>query len=254
MARHPKGATRNLSTVEAHKPWPRWPLFLFGGVAVLAMAVWAVEQMVDPATLPVTAIRIESPLVQLTQEDIRNAVRTHVKDGFLTADVDEVRKELEALPWVATASVRREWPDLLVVKVAEQTATARWSAGGLLNPRGELFVPTAMQQWSGLPLLRGPAQSEKVLMKEYQAMQSMLAPLGLRISHLTMNERRAWSLNLESGLQLRLGRKDMHSRLLRFVRVFARVLKPKMEKIDSVDLRYTNGFAVRWREDHPANA
>ena len=90
-------------------------------------------------------------------------------------------------------------------------------------------------------------------MKEYQAMQGMLEPLGLRISHLTMNERRAWSLYLNNGLQLRLGRNDAHLRLLRFVRVYAKVLKPQQDKIDSVDLRYTNGFAVRWRDGASAS-
>ena len=63
-----------------------------------------------------------------------------------------------------------------------------------------------------------------------------------------MNERRAWSLRLANGLQLGLGRNDIHLRLLRFVRVYAEVLKPRLEAIDSVDLRYTNGFAVRWHD------
>jgi cell division protein FtsQ len=252
MVKLAKGATRKGG--EERKPLPRWPLALLPIFALVAVGYWLLQQMVNPATLPLTTIRIESPLKQLTQEDIRNAVRPHVTDGFMAVDVDEISKDLEALPWVATASVRREWPDLLVVKVDEQKAVARWSNGGLLNEHGDVFVPTNMQQWDSLPLLRGPTQSEKVLMKEYQAMQGMLAPLGLRISHLTMNERRAWSLNLEDGLLLRLGRRDMHTRLLRFVRVFAQVLKAKLKMIDSVDLRYTNGFAVRWREGNQAAA
>ena len=252
MVKLAKGATRR--GVEVRKPLPRWPLALLPVIAVVAVGYWSLQQMADPATLPLTTIRIESSLKQLTQDDIRNAVRPHVTEGFMAVDVAVICKELEALPWVASASVRREWPDLLVVRVTEQKAVARWSNGGLLNAQGEVFVPADMQQWDSLPLLRGPAQSEKVLMKEYQAMQGMLAPLGLRISHLTMNERRAWSLNFEDGLLLRLGRRDMHTRLLRFVRVFAQVLKAKLKKIDSVDLRYTNGFAVRWREGEQATA
>jgi len=78
----------------------------------------------------------------------------------------------------------------------------------------------------------------------------MLTPLGLKVSNLTMNERRAWSIRLSNGLQMILGRKDTHLRLLRFVRVYADVLKPRLEAIDTVDLRYTNGFAVHWRDGH----
>lgn len=246
MARQHKGASRK--GVETRKPLPRWPLALLPVAAVVLGGYWLIDRVADPATLPLTTIRIESPLKELSQEEIRNSVRPYVREGFMAVDVDEISKQLEALPWVVSASVRREWPDLLVVRVEEQKAVARWSNGGLLNARGELFVPTDMQPWAALPLLRGPGESGKVVMKEYLSLQGMLAPLGLRISHLTMNERRAWSLNLQGGQQLRLGRSDLHTRLLRFVRVFARTLKPQLKKIDSVDLRYTNGFAVRWRE------
>jgi cell division protein FtsQ len=246
MARQPKGASRN--GMEKRKPLPRWPLLLLPVIALFLAGDWLIERVVDPATLPLTTIRIESPLKELSQDDIRNAVRPYVKDGFMAVDVDEISKQLEALPWVVNASMRREWPDLLVVKIKEQKAVARWSNGGLLNANGDLFIPADMQPWASLPLLRGPGKSEKTVMKEYLSMQGMLAPLGLRISHLTMNERRAWSLNLEDGQQLRLGRSELHTRLLRFVRVFAQTLKPQLKKIDSVDLRYTNGFAVRWRD------
>ncbi len=252
MTKQPTGASRK--GVKVSKPLPRWPLALVMVVVLLVAGFWLVGQMINPASLPVNTIRIESPLKQLSNEDIRNAVRPHVSSGFLKVDVDEIRRELEALPWVSSASVRREWPDLLVVRVEEQKAVARWSNGGLLNARGELFMPPDTKQWEVLPLLRGPVHSEVALMKEYQAMQGMLAPLGLRISHLTMNERRAWSLNLQGGLLLRLGRREIHTRLLRFVRVFARVLKPQLKKMDIVDLRYTNGFAVRWRGNNSAAA
>lgn len=55
---------------------------------------------------------------------------------------------------------------------------------------------------------------------------------------------------MANGLQLGLGRKETHLRLMRFVRVYAEVLKPRIEAIDSVDLRYTNGFAVRWHHGY----
>lgn len=254
MARVRKGATR-LTAQKASTPsllrWLPLALLLSLGVAVLA---WGTSRLLDPASFPVTTVRIETPLKHIGKEAVREVIRPHVKQGFIGVDVGLVRKELEALPWVAQASVRRSWPDRLVVNIQEQQAVARWSSGGLLSVYGELFKPERMEQWNNLPLLRGPKNTEKVLMDEYKAMQGMLKPLGLRISHLTMNERRAWSLYLDNGLQLSLGRNDTHVRLLRFVRVYARVLHPRLETIDSIDLRYTNGFAVRWREDAAAAA
>lgn len=252
MARPRKGATRNQSQETAPVLRLRWVAILILVPLILAGLSWGFLQLTDPASFPVKTIRIETRLKQVGRDDIRRAVLDHVQQGFLRVDVDSIRHELESLPWVAHASVRRSWPDVLIVGVEEQQAVARWSNGGLLNASGDLFRPEDEKPWSSLPLLRGPKQTEQILMKEYQAMQGMLTPLGLRISHLTMNERRAWSLNLDNGLKLRLGRNDAHLRLLRFVRVYAKVLKPRQEKIDSVDLRYTNGFAVRWRDNASA--
>lgn len=254
MAKRPRGATRQLSQPESPRFRLRWLLALVLLPLSLAVVIWAGERLFDPATLPVTTVRIDTRLERLAQNEIRQAIVPHVKQGFLRVDVEQIRAELQALPWVADASVRRAWPDVLVVRVEEQQAVARWSHGGLLNARGELFKPEDLHKWEHLSMLRGPRQTQQNLMQEYLAIQGMLTPLGLRISHLTMNERRAWSLNLDNGLQLRLGRNDTHLRLLRFVRVYANVLQPRLEAIDSVDLRYTNGFAVRWREGFAAAA
>ena len=127
---------------------------------------------------------------------------------------------------------------------------ARWAAGGLVNAEGELFRAEQDAAWSGLPLLRGPQNTEQLMAKMLLQTQEMLTPLGLQVDHLTINERRSWDLGLENGLRLGLGKTDAKLRLLRFVRVFAESLKPQLHAIDSVDLRYTNGFAVRWRDGH----
>ncbi|MCW8828392.1 MAG: cell division protein FtsQ/DivIB [Gammaproteobacteria bacterium] len=252
MARARKGATCR----ETAGDKPRLPLYLLAILLLvplgLGVLVWGGAHLFDPKTLPVNTVRIESPLQQLDQAAVRNAVLPHAKVGFLRVDVAAIRAELEALPWVAKSSVRRAWPDRLVVRISEQQAMARWDSGGLLNPEGERFAVNDSAVWQDLPLLRGPKQTEKVLMKEYRAMQRALEPLGLNITQLSMDQRRAWNLYLDNGLQLRLGRNDSHLRLQRFVRVYAGVLQPRLKTIDSVDLRYTNGFAVRWREGKAA--
>lgn len=253
MARR-KGATRKVEATPDHSlPW-RLIAVIMVVPLVLAGAVWGGVYVLDPTTFPVKRVRIESRLKEVGQDEVRQAVLPYVKGGFLQVDVDEIRGSIESLAWVSHASVRRSWPDVLVVQVEEQQALARWSAGGLLNPRGELFKPGEDKRWEHLPQLRGPKETEKVVMKQYRTMQGMLTSLGLRISHLSMNERRAWSLFLDNGLQLRLGRNDTELRLLRFVRAYANVLQPRLQTIDSVDLRYTNGFAVRWRENKSAAA
>ena len=137
-----------------------------------------------------------------------------------------------------------------IVRVTEQQALARWGKTALVNMRGELFEPQMDESLKRLPLLRGPRETNRMVAEQYVAMQGMLKPLGLTITHLSLNERRALSMRLDNGLKLGLGRQDTDLRLLRFVRVYPQVLEPRLATIDSIDLRYTNGFAVRWRAGH----
>lgn len=252
MTRRHKGASRHAANEEELGPQPHRLAPLLIIALLLGVVVWGGSLLLDPKTLPVTTVRVENELKHLERETVRRAVLPHVKEGFLRVNVEAIRKELEALPWVAKASVRRAWPDVLTIGLREQQAAARWEQGGLLNPKGERFAEKEMTTWKNLPLLQGPKQTEKILMSEYLTMQDALSPLGLHISRLSMDRRRAWSVRLDNGLHLRLGRNNSQKRLLRFVRVYTKVLQPRVESIDSVDLRYTNGFAVRWREGNAA--
>ncbi len=246
--RRRRGASRNDSAPPSGEE-RRWKVPLLSLFAA-ALLYGGVQWFLESASLPVNTVRIETPLQQVTPEQLREVVGSYVSTGFLRVDVERIRAELEAMPWVKRASVRRGWPDRIEVRIEEQLPMARWAGGGLVNVDGKLFRPDDNSAWDELPLLRGPQGTEQAMAKGFIELQGMLTPLGLQVTHLTMNERRSWDLRLDNGLRLGLGKTDVNLRLLRFVRVFAETLKPQLHAIDSVDLRYTNGFAVRWRDGH----
>lgn len=233
------------------QPWrfPWMGVFALVLLVGISAAGWlGIQHLADPAVMPVNTVRIASPMQQVSQQQVRELILPHAEVGFLRLSATAVREELEALPWVQHASVRRAWPDVLVIAITEQQAVARWAAGGLLNPQGEMFLPEDLSAWTHLPLLRGPDGTQKQVMQAYRSKLAMIAPLKLQITHVSMDERRAWSLQLNDSLHLGLGRSDVERRLLRFVRVYHGVLEPRLAAIESVDMRYTNGFAIRWRD------
>ena len=50
-----------------------------------------------------------------------------------------------------------------------------------------------------------------------------------------------------SGVTVRLGRRDVDERIERFIRTASQVIAHRMNEIAYVDMRYSNGFAIGWR-------
>lgn len=200
---------------------------------------------------PVQRVVLEGSFQRVSPLEVEQVVRRSIGGGFLTADLDRLRGELEALAWVDRARIHRRWPDALVVEVVEQIPAARWGEDGLLNTRGELFVTGARHLPPELPRLEGPPGSEAVVAKRYLAIQERLLDQGLRLAELRLDARGAWDMVLTNGVTVRLGRRDVDARMDRFVRVAAEVIAGRAAEIDHVDMRYSNGFSIGW---HPAAA
>jgi len=169
-----------------------------------------------------------------------------------------VRRSFESLPWVRKVEVRRLWPDRIEVAIEEHVALARWGADTraqrLVNTHGEVF--TGEISGDGLPRFAGPPGSAQELTHRYAAFRQALAPMKLEPGQVLLSPRHAWQLRLSNGLTLELGRDQLKEpvleRLSRFVAFYAQTLGRLNRRLDYVDLRYPNGFALRVPEiAHP---
>lgn len=230
------------------RQWPRQLPLLLGLVVLGGFGTAAVLWLAEPDNLPVRTVRVQGELHHVTQQEIRTAIQLHAQAGFLRIDINAVRTALEQLPWVHSVQVRRAWPDVLLVRLREQQVLARWADDGLVNPEGAVFRPSEPLAVTGLPLLRGPQGTSVMVTTQFIELQRALLPLKLNVVEVAMDERRAWKLTLDNGMELMLGRNEHPARLERFVRAWPRILGPRSDTVARVDLRYTNGFAVRWRQ------
>ncbi len=220
--------------------------FIGGLVAVLLiMAIVAsFSWIMKPGTLPVKQVHIEGEFLRLDTNQLKILVTDKVTGGFFNIDVAAIRGALMTLPWVKDVSVHRAWPDGVRVVVDEQIAVVRWNETGLLNDQGQYFSPEKSSFPKGLPFLEGPDESRKLLLERFRLLRDNY---GLSLVRLHLNDRRAWVFELDSGLSVVLGRKDFDSRIKRFVNVVTQNLDKKLFQVDEIDMRYTNGFAVRWQ-------
>ncbi|MGH8689375.1 MAG: cell division protein FtsQ/DivIB [Burkholderiales bacterium] len=218
-------------------------------LALVVFAVAAMQLLLRSPLFPLREIEVSGALAHTTQQEISQAARGHVSGNFFSVDLAEVRAAMEALPWVRAAQVRRVWPDRLQVELEEHVALARWGGDGLVDEQGARFAGTG---GDALPLFAGPAGTEGEVTRRYRGFVGILAPIGAAPSQVVVTPRHAWQLRLAGGLALELGRDapsdPVEARLARFVAAYPQTLGRMTQKVDHVDLRYPNGFAMRLAE------
>ena len=203
---------------------------------------------------PVERVVFNGKFERVSADQLESVLRKAMGKGFLAADLDAIQAKVGALPWVATARVSRQWPDTLDVTVTEETPAARWGADGLLNPQGRLFVRHTSHIPAELPRLNGPEGSEADVAARYVAVQEQLVERGLAVDALELDGRGAWTIVLSNGIGVRLGCQDVDARLTRFYEALDTVVTPVATDVQFVDMRYTNGFSIGWKQQRAASA
>ncbi|WP_258239865.1 cell division protein FtsQ/DivIB [Pseudidiomarina homiensis] len=238
--------------------WQFWSGLTFFLIVVAGTFVgigWLYYTAMDAQEVPLKRLVVQGDLRYVTAADVRDALiaENGVPLGsFFSADVNELRAEVEAMPWVEKASVRKEWPDILKVFVVEQVPLAHWNANqrddALLNQAGEVFYADKSGLEGGLPYLAGPDHAVTEAVKHYRELNELLQLNGFSIAQLELSERFSVELALAQGTMLRLGREALLERIQRFIDVYPELEAHKDAPIDAIDLRYDTGVAVRWKE------
>ena len=214
-------------------------LYSLAAVLILYGVLMVVMQL---PVFPLREVNVTGGVTRTTRDQVRAIVVEQIKGNFFTLDLDAARAAFQKLPWVRRATLRRHWPDRLEVDVEEHTVLARWRDRALVNSYGEVFEAATGET---LPVFMAPEGTAAEVAQRYEAFRALLEPLGKRPVQVYVSARRAWQLRLNDGEVLELGRSQMEERLQRFVRAYARTLAQLPSRAYRIDLRYSNGFAVR---------
>jgi len=212
-------------------------MLAWGGIA------WAVRQ---PAFV-IRRVVLEAPLVRVNPAHIAAVVREELRGTFFTMRLDEARASLQRVPWVKSVALRSRWPDRLEVSVTEHEPLARWNDSGLVDTEGEPFSADFDGE---LPQFTGPEGSAAQIAARFRDFEATLAKRSLAISDLQLSPRGAWRLRTtgSASLTIELGRNAPAEQLSRFAAYYTRTvgaLARSGRRVEHVDLRYRNGFAVR---------
>ncbi len=218
-------------------------------LAMIVAAVLLVRFLGDPEYLPIRTIQIKNEYRNLDKQEIQQTlIKALDGHGFFDVDLKAVRDAVSRSPWVARATVRRVWPDSLVVEVQEQVPVAYWGKNGLINAQGEVFYPTRKPARK-LPLsLTGPEHKAQAVMEFFIRQQPAFKRHGLSIRAISLSRRGEWKLDLKNDVEVVVGSEQVDDRIQRLLGVYS-ALHKNARRPQRVDLRYDQGFAVRWRQE-----
>lgn len=206
-------------------------LLWIGAVSVTRLPVFQLQQINVLGTQHVSA------------EQILGVTQPYLHSNLFYLDLGQVQASFKSLAWVLSADVRRKWPNQLNVQLVENIPTAYWNSAGLVNQQGDVFMAASNAH---IPHFSGPSGSSEQVAQAWVAIQKILAPIGRQAVDVALNERGSWTVQLDNGVSIALGRDEQRlNRLSRWVSVYPAMLAQLTSPLVSVDLRYPQGFAVQ---------
>ena len=201
-----------------------------------------VNHIFNNANLPINEILIKGEYQHIDREQINLITKEYVQGNFFNVNLYKARKAFKQLPWVRDVDLRRKWPDQLEVIIEEHKPIGRWEGVGLVNDKGEIFIASTDDN---LPIFMGPENFVKEMKIKFREINKILDKELIHISIIKLSERLAWEIKTNNYIRVVLGKKNVSSRVKRFIKNYQYVLAELKSEIDYVDMRYRDGFSVR---------
>ena len=228
-------------------------LLVFVGLCALA----AVRAVSRAHAFDIKGITVVGDTRHNNSVTLRANVAPRIAGTFFTADLARVRAAFETAPWVRRAVVHRDFPNRLRVSLQEHEPVALWGGDGetrMVNSFGEVFEANVGEvEQDNLPTLSGPDGQSADVLAMYRNLQPLFEAQDMSIDQLDLSGRGSWSIRLEAGAAIELGRGDaaeVSARVTRFLKTLTQVVSRygrQPNSIESADLRHENGYAIRLR-------
>lgn len=216
-------------------------------LALVALPIVAVlNGWIGANQWPLKKLRVTGEFERVDAALLQKTLMPYAQRGFFAVDLAAARNAVAQLPWVEHAEVSKRWPDVLQVQVVEHRPFARWGNERLLSEQGKLFPAKGIVVPKGLPQFGGPDARVRDVVELYNESRAMFTPIGLGVREVQLDARGSWTLGLDNGAHVVVGRSEARARLGRFVRLMPQLMSQQSQVLKRADLRYTNGFALTW--------
>ena len=129
-------------------------LLLF--VLAAAGVAWVYNGMIAQERWPIRWLEVDGPFERVGAEQVRARLAPLVSGSFFTVNTRLMRETASSIPWVASVTVQKIWPDTVQATIHEHTPVVHWVDDYLLDANGQSFTVPSANEIRGLPWLEGP--------------------------------------------------------------------------------------------------
>ena len=198
------------------------------------------------------AIVTISGQAELSEPEILADAGISPKNSLLFLDVAAARARLETIPLIKQASVRKLYPNHLVIDLVERAPYALWQKDGQVNivaADGAVIDQMRDQRFASLPFVVGEGANQRL--PEFTALLAAAGELGPKIRAGVLVANRRWNLKMTSGVDVMLPEVNPQAAVATLVRLQreSRVLD---RDVLSLDLRVEGRMFARLTEEAAA--
>ncbi|MEE9310006.1 MAG: cell division protein FtsQ/DivIB [Cocleimonas sp.] len=217
-------------------------------IAPIAVAIGTYQWIQNPQNLTITSVEVKGDLNILDKSQLQPVIEPFTKTNLYLLDEKALETAIENNPWVHSASMTKIWPDKLIVKIHEQRPVAFWGDKEMLAENGEIIKANLPKEKGNLPLLYSPNDKGRNMATGFLKIRKWMKDFPLKMVEFKEDARGSWQIKLQNDMVLKIGREHQEKRLRRFMVGYDHSLKQVINDVKAVDLRYTNGFAVKWKK------
>lgn len=182
--------------------------------------------------------------VKTKQSDILNAVELKIGAPILEADVNKIRYGLEKLEWVRKATVIRNLPDCIYIKISERKPIAIWKNKQkfyFIDEDGVLITDYDQSFYGKLPLFLGEGAALKA--KDLIKILDSKKTLKENIKAFSRVRERRWNVFLNNNTLIKFS--DQH--LEEGLNLLEKLIQENKitDKTKELDMRFKDRFFIK---------
>jgi cell division protein FtsQ len=220
--------------------------FLLGLMVCIA---WFISQH---TFFPIKKVVIQGEYGARTEKELQQLLLPYVSRGFFAVSLAQIKQQLGQVSWIRTSCVTRNWPGEIIITLKREQPFAHWNNNALLTQENKLFYEDEKHEHIELPHLYGEATARDLIFSTYLQIQALFDSVGLKIATLSLDKQEHWQIDLRNGIHLVMDKAQSMDSIKKFVQDYGQTFSQKAAMIEVVDLRYQNGFAVRWKKARKA--